>query len=173
VGLEKQVNHPNSYIYSNDAVATVNTPVKKYKIQRLAFGGDRSFWRIWSTAEYEGKTYCQLLYKLATRMKLEGFTDKESLQMLVGWHRKHEYKIDFMGLAHVVSEAKKFTLATIRERSKNEKRRYRANGRAQMEMMSDPEYAEALAFKRSKKRAENERYRTKKKAFADAPVVSR
>jgi hypothetical protein len=129
VGLDQTLNQSNNRIYTS--TETQSTQVPAYKISRLAFGEDRSFWPIWNTADYEHKTYIQLVYKLATRMKLERFNDPEVLQMLIAWHKKHQYKIDYTGLSAIVQDARKFTLDTLRQRKRDEMRRYRSRKKAE------------------------------------------
>lgn len=100
--------------------------IKPYKLKRLSFVNDGCFWHIWNEADFQGKTYIQLLYKLATSMSLAGFRSDEMMIMLIGWNNKHEFTMNVEGCKDIITSVNAFTLETRRERNRKNVRRYRA-----------------------------------------------
>jgi hypothetical protein len=147
---------PIDNIYSTPKAHGVKIPA--YKRTRLVFSNGRSFWTIWHTAAFEDRTRIQLVYKLTTAMSLSRFSKPEMRQMLIGWHKKHEYKIDYVGIDFIIDAVDKFTLPARRIRSQIDKSHYRA--RRKLKGTLDPAEKEK---DRVKKQAENARYRAKKK----------
>ena len=147
---------PSCDIYHTPNAETVK--IKRYKLTRLVFANDRSFWAIWKTAEFEGKNRLQLIYKLTTAMSLSLFTKKEMKQMLIGWHKKHEYKIHYDSLDVIIADVDTFTLEVRRERSRIQTARHRTRRKLAGEL--DPSEKER---DRKIKAEANRRYRESQK----------
>jgi hypothetical protein len=120
----------NSYIYYTPKTLTVKS-VSSYKLKRLIFTNKGQFWKVWrEPAETQKKTPIQLIYIMTTCMSLARFNVTEMMQMLIGWHNKHDYRIDYGGLQAIIKSVNAFTLETRRERKRNEMRRYRLRKKA-------------------------------------------
>lgn len=99
---------------------------KLYKLQRLKFVNDKSFWTIWYKASFRNKKYIQLVYKLVTAMSLSRFTKPETVWMLIVWHSRHNFSINFTAFDTIIKDVNAFTLKSRRGQKRNEMRKYRA-----------------------------------------------
>ena len=157
---------PNNSIYYSTTDRSVN--IQPYKMRRLYFANDRSFWGIWTTGAFEDKTRLQLIYKLATAMSLSRFTQVEMTNMLFGWHRKHEHAINYAAISSVIEAVSAFTLEFRRRRNRIDTAKHRI--RRKLACALDPAKKES---DRALKSEQNRRYREKQKLRKSEPEVSK
>jgi hypothetical protein len=119
--------------------------VPDYKLKRLSFGADKTFWKMWDagpdypngdeevligsdfiTVPIQPWSLNTLVCKLATRMSLARFNQKQTLSMLMGWHKKHDLFTTAKELKKIIAATKEFTAQFKREQKCLEMRRYRA-----------------------------------------------
>jgi hypothetical protein len=121
-GRERNVkNDNNTYTTTKDASVT-SRAIKPYKIKRLRYANNKTFWPNWNAPG----PYFSSIYILATCMCLSRFSGRECKQMLVGWHNRHNFMIDYAGIDSVIKDAKEFTREKLQDRKRLENSKYRA-----------------------------------------------